>query len=367
MKKKLLVFHPIIAPYRIDLFNYLSINYEMKLYMFHHNMIDQTFDYEKLSQAFLFKPVVLDQFYKIPFFKIRKNIFSTIRMFNPDIVLVPECGIVSIMTVIYKKLFRKHYKIVSVIDDSYDMLTNNNQFSKKHEWGEKILIPLFDNIINVEPNVVSFFQKKYKKGIYFPIIQDETRIRKLYEQALPISEKYIKQYQLEHKKVLLFVGRLVALKNLESVIQVFNKLNLSDTVLVIVGSGEEEKNLKQIANNNSNIIFVGRLEGKMLYAWYNIAELFILPSTQEAFGAVTNEALMGGCTCIISQRAGSNCLIEQGENGYVFAPCNKQELENILYKSIKETKLRNYPLKLRKNKMKHNFNEYFSHLLKNIY
>lgn len=366
MKKKLLVFHPIIAPYRIDFFNYLSKSYDMKLYMFHHNLIDQKFDYEKLSQAFLFEPIVLDQFYKIPFLKIRKHIFSTLQTCNPDIVLVSECGYASIATVIYKKLFHKNYKIVSVIDDSYDMLTNNNQFSKKHEWGEKVLIPLFDNIINVEPNVVSFFQKKYKKGIYFPIIQDETRVRQLYEQALPISEKYIKQYQLKEKKVLLFVGRLVALKNMDFVIRVFNKLNLHNTVLVIVGSGEEEKKLKQIANNNANIIFVGRLEGEELYAWYNIAELFVLPSTQEAFGAVTNEALIGGCTCLVSQKAGSNCLIKKGENGYIFNPTNEKEFENILQRSIGEITLRNYPLQLRKNKMLHTFNEYFKHLIDSL-
>jgi len=366
MKKKLLVFHPVIAPYRIDLFNHLSQEYDMRLYMFHHNLIDQTFDYEKLSQAFLFKPTVLDKFYKIPFLKIRKHIFSTIRAFDPDIVFVSECGLASIMAVIYKKLFHKRYKIVSVIDDSYDMLTNNNQFSKKHEWGEKVLIPLFDNIINVEPNVVSFFQKKYNKGIYFPIIQDETRVRKLYEEALPISTQYIRQYQLEKKKVLLFVGRLVPLKNLEFVIRTFNKLNIPNLALVIVGSGDEDKKLRQSANNNENILFVGRLEGKPLYAWYNIAEMFVLASTQEAFGAVTNEALMGGCTCLISQKAGSNCLIKQGRNGYVFNPHDEQEFGEILRKCTKEVTLRNYPLSLRENKMEHTFTEYFKHLIESL-
>lgn len=366
MKKKLLVFHPVIAPYRIDLFNYLSQEYNMKLYMFHHNMIDQTFNYEKLSQAFLFKPTILDQFYKIPFLKIRKHIVTSILEFDPDLILVSECGYASIVTVILKKLLHKHYTIISMIDDSYDMLTNNNQFSKKHEWGEKVLIPLFNNIINVEPNAVSFFQKKYNKGIYFPIIQDETRVRKLYEEALPISAQYIEQFQLKEKKILLFVGRLVQLKNIDFVIRTFNKLNIPNTVLVIVGSGEEEAKLKQVSNNNKNILFVGRLEGKPLYAWYNIAEMFVLASTQEAFGAVTNEALIGGCTCLISQNAGSNCLIKQGKNGYIFNPYNEQEFGEVLIRCAKEVKLRNYPLSLRENKMEHSFAEYFKHLIESL-
>ena len=364
--QKLLVFHPIIAPYRIDLFNTLSKNYNMKFCMFHRNMIDQKFNYSKISSQFLFTPIILDKFYKLPLLKIRKHIISTIKEFNPDIVLVPECGYVSIIVTLYKKLFNKHYRIISIIDDSYDMLTNNNQFSKKHEWAEKVLIPLFDNIINVEPRVVSFFQKKYKKGIYFPIIQDERKIRSIYNRVLPISEKYIDQYQLKERKVILFVGRLVELKNVHTLIEVFTEINLPNTNLVIVGNGEEEENLKRLAANNSNIIFTGRLEGEELYAWYNIAEIFVLPSTQEAFGAVTNEALIGGCFSLVSQKAGSNCLIEEGINGYTFDPYSKKEIASKLQDSISEISLRQYPVKLRENRMLYDFNECINRLMKDL-
>lgn len=365
-KKKLLVFHPIIAPYRIDLFNILSQNYDMKFCMFHRNMIDQKFDYSKISSQFLFTPIILDEFYKLPLLKIRKHIISTIKEFNPDIVLVPECGYVSIIVTLYKKLFNKHYKVISIIDDSYDMLTNNNQFSIKHEWAEKILIPLFDNIINVEPRVVSFFQKKYKKGIFFPIIQDEQKIRSIYNRVLPISEKYIDQYQLKDKKVILFVGRLVKLKNVHTLIEVFTEINLPNTNLVIVGTGEEEENLKRLAANNSNIIFTGRLEGEELYAWYNIAEIFVLPSIQEAFGAVTNEALIGGCFSLVSQKAGSNCLIEEGVNGYTFDPYSKKEIASKLQNSISKISLRKYPIKLREDRMLCSFQEAILKLIQSI-
>ena len=131
MKKKLLVFHPIIAPYRIDFFNSLSEQYDITFCMFQKNLTSQKFDYEKLSQSFKFKPQILDQLYHIPYLKIRKKIISTIRETNPDIILVPECGYVSIIIALYKIILRKKYKVISIIDDSYDMLINNNQFSKK--------------------------------------------------------------------------------------------------------------------------------------------------------------------------------------------------------------------------------------------
>lgn len=365
--KKLLIFHPIVGPYRIDFFNSLAQNFNVWFCMFYRNMIDQKFEYENISRLFQYKPIILDKYYKIPFIRIRKNILSTIKTYNPDIVLVSECGYVSIIAVLYKIIFRKKYKIVSMIDDSIDMLSNGHQFSKKHEYAEKILLPFFDDVITVDPKVTAYFQRKYKKGIFFPIVQDERRIRTMYGKALNISNEYIDKYNIEKKKIILFVGRLAKEKNIDLAIKAFIKGNFKDTCLIIVGSGKEESHLKELASNNDNIIFTGRLEGLALYAWYNIAELFILPSSLEPFGAVTNEALIGGCFCLISNKAGSSCLIKSGINGYTFDSDNIDQLSRLIYKSLEEVKLRNYPLQIRNNRMqltyKHCINEVIQKML----
>lgn len=364
--KKILIFHPVVAPYRIDFFNSLAQNFEVKFCMFYRNLIDQTFEYKKISDLFLYEPVILDQFYKLPFLKIRKHIISTIKDFNPDIIIVPECGYVSLITVLYKILFRKSFKVISIIDDSYDMIANDNFFSLKHKYAEKILIPLFDDVINVEPKVTDCFQKKYHKGIFFPIVQDETRIRNAYQAALPVSQKYIEKYNLQNKKVILFVGRLVKVKNIDFAIKAFLDGNFTDASFVIIGGGEEEKRLKDLAQNNSNVIFTGRLEGEPLYAWYNIAEIFILPSSLEPFGAVTNEALIGGCFCLISNKAGSSCLIENGKNGYTFDISDIDELTRLMKESLERIEPRHYPLELRENRMLFSYKQSIDRLIQEI-
>ena len=130
---------------------------------------------------------------------------------------------------------------------------------------------------------------------------------------------------MQGKKVLLFVGRLVKIKNVAFAIEAFIKANIPNSVFVIVGDGPERKNLESLAQHSENIIFTGRLEGDELYAWYNIAQCFTLPSFQEPFGAVTNEALQGGCKVLISKVAGSSCLVEEGKNGYLIAPQKKDD------------------------------------------
>ena len=279
-------------------------------------MKSQKFNYSKIEEQLLFDPSYLEK----KTLKIQRGIISNIKSYNPDIVLVSECGIVALIVILYRLFCKKKYKIVSIIDDSYNMIAEDNQFSWRHELAEKLLVPHFDNVINVEPRVTEYFQKKYNKGIFFPIIVDDILLRNKYKELLTLSEVYINQYQLENKKVLLFVGRLVKLKNLQTAVPAFKQINDPEMRFVIVGSGEYEIQLKEIANDDNRIIFVGRKEGDELYAWYNVAQCFILPSYQEPFGAVTNEALLAGCRVIVSDLAGSQCLVREGENGYHINP-----------------------------------------------
>lgn len=364
-KKKLVVFHPALAPYRVDFFNALSNFYDMDFYMFKRNLSSQKFK-ENITKQLLFSPQILDKYHNLLFFRLRKGIISAIKKSNPDVVLVSECGIETIIVIIYKLLFKKKYKIISIIDDSYDMLNNNNQISLKHTYAEKFVIPCCNNIINVEPKVVEHFKKKYNKGIFFPIIRDENKLRDVYNKVLPISKEYINIYNLQDKKILLFVGRLVKVKNVSFAINVINKLKKDNLCLVIVGEGDYENELKLQAHENPNIIFTGRLEGNALYAWYNIADFFILPSTLEPFGAVTNEALAAGCFCFISEKAGSNCLIKNGLNGFVFNPDDENHFINLLKESLSNVMLRSDPLHLKKSKMFYDFSILIHDLISKI-
>ena len=207
--KKLLIFHPIIAPYRIDFFNQLSEYFDLKICLSWTNLHDQTLNYSEIEKQFSFLPYYLRD-KKLGF---QWEVFSIIRKYKPDIVFVSECGIISFAVLLYRWIFRKKYRIISIIDDSYDFIVNGNYFTKRHMIAEKLLIPHFDNIINVEPRVVDYFQTVYKKGVFFPIIANDKIARDRYKKILSVSEQYVKDYQLEGKRVLLFVGRLVKMRD----------------------------------------------------------------------------------------------------------------------------------------------------------
>ena len=159
-----------------------------------------------------------------------------------------------------------------------------------------------------------------KKGVWMPIISDDIKARRIYEALLPLSVKINRDYGLEGYKVILFVGRLVALKNVSSLIKAYSPLKQM-AKLVIIGDGECRGDLEKLDRKlETKAIFVGRKEGDELLAWYNIADIFVLPSVQEAFGAVTNEALLAGCYTLVSEKAGSSSIIHSGFNGEIFNP-----------------------------------------------
>lgn len=320
MKPRLLIFHRTIAPYRIDTFNSLSEVFKTRVCLQYKNLLNQQFDYDKILSQFDFTPIYLQKLIMLKNTIISHGYWKQLNEFQPDVVLVSEFGLDCIATLLHKWIWRKKYKVVSVCDDSYNMVAENNDFSSLHHRLRQWIVPKLDELILVEPKVTAWYQKQYGKGVWFPIIKNDDEARKTYERLLPLSRNTTEVYELKNKRVFLFVGRLVKIKNVETIIKAFIALDENKTALVIVGDGPERSRLANMAINNKNIFFIGRLEGDQLYQWYNIASVFVLPSIVEPFGAVTNEALLAGCKCLISNRAGSQCLINEGQNGYIIAP-----------------------------------------------
>lgn len=364
MKKKLLIFHRIVAPYRVDFFNELFNAFDTKICLYQTNLLNQKFDYSEIEKKLLYKPEYLLGRYYISGGKLKKGIWKTINSFSPDVILTSECGQDLIEAILYKKFVDRNCKVVTMTDDSYDMVVNDNHFSKVHKFASKLLFPHVDGLINVEQRVADYYLEKKINAFYFPIITSDSKQRYKYNTVLPISNLLFEKYSLYSKKILLFVGRLVELKNLQRVIPSFKRIEDENIVFIIVGDGNYRGYLENLADGDSRIIFTGRLEGDELLAWYNLADYFILPSTKEPFGAVTNEALLAGCKVIVSKLAGSQGLVKDGNNGYVIDPFDEEQIFdtlNICFDNIENGK--SDFSAIRDSLMNHTFEFYMSRLI----
>jgi glycosyltransferase involved in cell wall biosynthesis len=357
MKKKITIIHPSIMPYRIDLFNKISQSFDLDFFLLRKSSLNQKMDESLIRSQLKFKTKLINVSLRFGVRILNFGIIKSLRDSDADIVIVGEYSLNTYIAYITKIVFSHKYKIYTICDDNIDIVTNSSVLNKiKRNYLESKL----DGIILTNRNILEYYQKnfKQKKLVCFPIIQDEVFFRKELENSLSKSKKIIKDFNLNGKKIFMNVGRITGVKNLKFLINCFNKFNgsKSDNMLIIVGDGDQKEFLEKYVlqlESRKNILFVGRYDGIELKAWYNIGQVFILPSYYEPFGAVVNEALLSGQYVLCSKVAGSSFLINEF-NGALFSSSNKMQLIDLL--TIYSKKI--YPLKetfLRDSKMKMDF------------
>ena len=117
------------------------------------------------------------------------------------------------------------------------------------------------------------------------------------------------------RKLLLFVGRLAAEKEIEKVRDV---LESSDEFsLAIVGDGPHRGTLERHFDGTDTEV-TGFMHGKELAEAYAAADVFVFPSTTETLGLVIGEAMASGLP-LVAAKSGPTCeQIEDGRTGLLY-------------------------------------------------
>lgn len=120
----------------------------------------------------------------------------------------------------------------------------------------------------------------------------------------------------------LYVGRLISVKNLEFLIDVFNT---NKKFLTIVGDGVMNSSLRKKAK--ANITFTGFVSNREIEKLYSINDVFILPSISETWGLVVEEAIYFGLPVLVSEAVGcQEEMVLRPKTGIVFSPFDKKNL-----------------------------------------
>lgn len=141
--------------------------------------------------------------------------------------------------------------------------------------------------------------------------------------------------------VAIFVGRLVAEKDIEVLLQahsILKKRNVNYQ-LVLVGGGPYKH---KIESSMPDIVLQGHLEGEALSRAYASADLFVFPSTTESFGNVIQEAAASGLPSIGAAEGGVKDIIRDGETGFLARPKDAEDFarkmeEVILNKMLRDS------------------------------
>lgn len=116
----------------------------------------------------------------------------------------------------------------------------------------------------------------------------------------------------ENEDYYLTVGRLIGYKRFDLAIEACNRLGKR---LVIVGTGNEEQNLKKIAG--PTIEFKGYCTDEEILKYYAKAKAFLFPGLED-FGFTPVEAQSGGTPVLAYGKGGALETVKDGKTGYFF-------------------------------------------------
>ena len=139
-------------------------------------------------------------------------------------------------------------------------------------------------------------------------------------------------------RVVLTVGRWASserYKGVDDLIEAVVQLRASqpDLFLVAVGGGDDLPRLRQLASDRGvadRVVFLDGLSREQIAACYARCDIFALPSRGEGFGIVFLEAMAFGKPVIGANAGGVPDLIENGVNGLLVPPKDKQKLVQVL-------------------------------------
>ena len=161
----------------------------------------------------------------------------------------------------------------------------------------------------------------------------------------PQIEAKAAKLRREHgPRIVLFVGRLVYYKGVDTLLRALQKV--PDAKLLVVGDGPMKPSLLQLAAElgvESRVTFFGRMNHADKVACYQACDFLVLPATHrsEAFGQVQVEALACGKPVICADiDSGVPFVNQHGITGLVVRPADPESLASAMRQLCTDAELR---------------------------
>ena len=335
MRKKLILIMNIISPYRIPVFNHLAKDGDRDFMVIflagtegsrHWKIYKEEikFDYKILKNLHFYI-----QSKEMPIY-FNRGLWGELKKFRPEAICV--CGyhyLVTVEALIYAKLTGTKITLWAGSHLLSGFLKN-----PLTDFYKKMIIPRFDFYITygaaAKQQIIHYGADPGKIIVGCNTVDIEWFMNKCKE----IRNNEISQMRKKYpSKNILYVGEFIERKAVINLIAAFEKLGIDNVGLILVGKGKEkDKYSKYIKGHNvKNVFFEGFVQKEDIVKYYKLTDVFVLPSFNEVWGLVVNEAMACGIPVISSKYAGvTRDLVQDGVNGYSFHPANIDELTQRL-------------------------------------
>lgn len=253
-------------------------------------------------------------------------------------------------------------KIIYIHSFVWNSFLKDSLFLKICLWFNKDII-LYANGIGFNSlfyDKLSAQKQKYIDGIFqkvykIIVVADEMiseysnwvskdKIIKIYNVCEPIMRQDQERFYNSNDIKILFISYIGEAKGIFDLLYAFNSLikNNINVKLIVCGSfrkdrPEDEKMFFDYLEKNNLFQFVdlrGQVSGKDKVKAFLDADIFVLPTLRESFGIVNIEAMSAGLPVISTYQGAIPEYIENGINGYLYSPGDRNSLISLLEKLI---------------------------------
>lgn len=313
------------SPYRVEFFNELSEKCELTV-AFEMPDAGNRNENWKSKEQFRFRAVFLKPLLRKVDGAFCPEITRLLKKFKKDLIVI---GGYSTPTGMYAIEYMRLHHIPFILNCDGGMVKNDNYIKgviKRHFIGAASFY-LCAGEISKEylvhygadlKRIYSYpFSSVKKADIGAPLGNGERR---------ELREKL----KIKEKNMILYVGSFIHRKGVDVLIRAVKELE--DTALVLVG-GDDIKTYDELLSGGMKctVYAPGFFNKDGLKDYYMAADLFVLPTREDIWGLVVNEALGYGLPVVTTDKCNAGLeLVKAGNNGYIVKADDVEELNRAI-------------------------------------
>ena len=262
----------------------------------------------------------------VSYINVPYDTFFQLLRYRPDLIISTECGVRSVLSIVYRWLFPSASVILWAQVSEHTEAARGWLRRTIRRW-------MFRNVDAVFVNGAS--GRNYVRSLGFS--------GDIYTVPYTISEGIFQSNDYRPDPAvrrLLFTGQLVERKGLVGFCKVLSRWCIdhaqTQVHLRIVGDGPERAAVESVRSpGNLNLELVPAMTQDKLAAQYHWADIYVLPTLGDEWGVVVNEAMLAGLPVLGSVFGQAVMeLVKPGISGWLFSPRDEQSLYDALSEAL---------------------------------
>lgn len=307
-----------LGPFRIDWLDELSKSCKVNIY-YNDDVV------KNVNKQYISRRPKIAKYRKITR-KTRLGIkffdFRNILQSNSNLLILDGYGFFSqIILILLLSILKRNF--ILNVDGG---LLDKNESKVKYKFKKFIItrakyylstsIATDEYLLHYGANVNNIFRHKlssvYNKDIREQIVSD-------------LEKKILREkYNLSNQFTLIAVGKFINIKGFDILLKSLRYIDEDVQVLIVGGTEHEEYSSIIDKYNLRNIKFFDFMDKEELFEFYDLSDVFVLPTRGDVWGLVINEAMSRGLPIITTTSCVAGIsLIENYINGFLIPPENE--------------------------------------------